>query len=1187
MWRLISAVKGLVVGGQQETQEDKIRRLEAQVADEDEVDGEAERQRLEEQRRQEQNKPTNCFQQTGSITKVEADYVVIDSNLYVKKKVLQDCPFRQQLEVGSKVSYLAYRSADDDEFRVTKLECLLDDGWGEESKQAPTTVDEENTQLMKELAPTYFNYNQRSEQGTVTAKRNGLLTVETDLREIPVEMDDVELTFIPERGDYVVLECMVQIDESYFDTRGDILEVKKISPTRLVRGSGLVSKADERGGEIMTDDGKYYYCVENCEEAAKPSHGDRVVFEAVENAELNYRCTKVVIEKAAPKTVETAKASQAQRDPDFFDDKRGIKITDPLQVKLSELNETKKIDVIIKNEARHQHKILFISITTSRQTSQLTLLSPLEKEHFIQSGESIKYCFEVTAKNYGISKEVVYWRFGGGFKIGRCITIAVGDSEIIVAQPTNEGTTQARSKAGVHRLAAWNEYKRGGEITPGQKISKRANFIDIKIGGYQVPDNLKEILLNPSFTKNQIDEELMRTQRCLQLQALTPENYKALFKLFLWMEDIQCEITIKKFNLDRAHFTREDSYLALRIENVGETRPSLIPGDRLVATAPCNNNQMEPGNGAVIHKVLKHKILVKFSEHFHAKYNGEDFKVTFQHSRGAFQKQHHAINCVTSAMTLDYLFPTKTTIREPWVDVKINENGNLATTEYDNEFKWYNPSLNNIQKDAIKNILRAEARPLPYVIFGPPGTGKTMTLIELIHQIVKLSADSRIMVGTPSNSSANLITERLINANVLRPGEFIRIVGLNYVEQELIPEHLAPYCGTVDIASERTVKGEEIVTKSGLKQNIQLKHLGRHRITIGTCVTLGTLMQMRFPHNHFTHILVDEAGQCLETETLIPITFINQRCGTVVLAGDPMQLGPIVMSTHARGFEQSLLVRLMDTPLYKLDKNRFPDTAGFNPRLVTKLRYNYRSLPCILDLYSDLFYDSSLIACVPAEESNESAFLTQVIDTLPIKPSQTPPYAFIFCGVNGVNKQSPDSPSWFNPAETKSVFNLLLKLYKKGVRSEDIGVITPYQAQVKQIRRILDESGYGGSSGLQKPKIGSVEEFQGQERQVIIISTVRTSKSMLSSDLQHALGFVASPKRLNVAISRAKSLLVIFGNPHLLSADKKWLELLFKAINNGTYCGCELPDHLAPLAREQALLNGGGDEPAQDEEGKE
>ncbi|KAL1401687.1 hypothetical protein pipiens_001015, partial [Culex pipiens pipiens] len=94
-------------------------------------------------------------------------------------------------------------------------------------------------------------------------------------------------------------------------------EVKKISPTRLVRGSVLVSKADERGGEIRTDNDND--CVENCEEAAKPCHGGRVFFEDVENAELNYRCNKVVIEKAAPKTVETTKASQAQRDPDFLD----------------------------------------------------------------------------------------------------------------------------------------------------------------------------------------------------------------------------------------------------------------------------------------------------------------------------------------------------------------------------------------------------------------------------------------------------------------------------------------------------------------------------------------------------------------------------------------------------------------------------------------------------------------------------------------------------------------------------------------------------------------------------------------------------------------------------------------------------------------------------------------------------
>ncbi|XP_053684701.1 probable RNA helicase armi [Sabethes cyaneus] len=1141
------------IGGSKETKEEQIKRLEAQLED-DKQEEETEKKSLEIVQKKE---PTNCFQLTGTITKIEANYIIIDDNLYVDKKVLETCPFQHQLEPGVRVSYLGYRATDDEPTKVIKLDSLLGEVWGN-NKDILQTQEEEQVEV-HEIDATYFNYNQRSEQGTVSAKRLGLLTVEIDQGTHSIDMDNLTMTFIPEVGDFVVLDCMVQIDESYFDTRGNILEVRGITPSRLVQGTGYVMKADNEGGEIRTEDGTYTYLADICESGQLPNQGDKVVFEAVENIALNYRCTKILIEAAAVRPAETNKEeTKSKFDDEFFLDKRGIKITDDIVVKLKELHETQKIDVLISNESDRPHRINRSSFMSNKQTSQMRLLSPKVVDIIaLKPGDTTKYLFEITGNNYGVSKEVFMWSFAG-FKIARYFTIIVGDADSIQVQKANEGTTAARTAAGGHRLAAWNIYKRGGEVTPGQKISKRANFIDIKIGGYHVPDDLKQILLNPASNRNQIDEELDRTQRCLQ-RPLCVDTYRALFKTFLWMEDVQCEISITRFNMDRAHFTREDSYLALRIENVGEARPSLIPGDRLIATTPWIS-QNEVGNGAFIHKVMKHKVLVKFSEHFHEKYNGEDYKLIFQPTRGAFQKQHHAIMCVTSALGTDYLFPTKTNIREPWIDLKLNEKGNLATTEFNNEFEWFNPLLNEIQKDAIKNILRAEARPLPYVIFGPPGTGKTMTIIELIHQIVKLSADSRIMVGTPSNSSANLITERLIESKVLRPGEFIRIVGLNYVEQELVPEHLAPYCGTVDIASERTVKDEVIITESGLKHKLQLKHLGRHRITIGTCVTLGTMMQIRFPRNHFTHVIIDEAGQCLETETLIPMTFINKSCGTVVLAGDPMQLGPVVMSPHAadRGFNTSLLVRLMETPLYKSDKIRFPDTGGFNPRLVTKLRYNYRSVPCILDLYSELFYESSLVSCIAAEGSIEAQFLETIYDILPVKSTQRPHYGFVFWGVNGVNKQTPESPSWFNPAEAKSVFNFLLKLYKKGVRPEDIGVITPYQQQVKTIRRILDES------NLQRPKIGSVEEFQGQERMVILISTVRTSKSQLLSDQQHALGFVASPKRLNVAISRAKALLVIFGSPHLLSADKQWLKLLHKAINNDTYCGCELPDHIVP-----------------------
>lgn len=91
------------------------------------------------------------------------------------------------------------------------------------------------------------------------------------------------------------------------------------------------------------------------------------------------------------------------------------------------------------------------------------------------------------------------------------------------------------------------------------------------------------------------------------------------------------------------------------------------------------------------------------------------------------------------------------------------------------------------------------------------------------------------------------------------------------------------------------------------------------------------------------------------------------------------------------------------------------------------------------------------------------------------------------------------------------------------------------------------------------PKIGSVEEFQGQERKVIIISAVRSNPTLLMTDVHHALGFVASPKRLNVALTRARALLIILGNPHLLAEDPYWRSVLNYCIERGSYTGCDLP----------------------------
>lgn len=98
------------------------------------------------------------------------------------------------------------------------------------------------------------------------------------------------------------------------------------------------------------------------------------------------------------------------------------------------------------------------------------------------------------------------------------------------------------------------------------------------------------------------------------------------------------------------------------------------------------------------------------------------------------------------------------------------------------------------------------------------------------------------------------------------------------------------------------------------------------------------------------------------------------------------------------------------------------------------------------------------------------------------------------------------------------------------------------------------------NSGLPLPKIGSVEEFQGQEFKVVVLSAVRSNERGAKNDTRYGLGFIASPRRLNVALSRAETLLIIIGNPHLLITDNYWRSVLLYAVDNGGYRGCELPN---------------------------
>ncbi|GAX84129.1 hypothetical protein CEUSTIGMA_g11552.t1 [Chlamydomonas eustigma] len=182
-------------------------------------------------------------------------------------------------------------------------------------------------------------------------------------------------------------------------------------------------------------------------------------------------------------------------------------------------------------------------------------------------------------------------------------------------------------------------------------------------------------------------------------------------------------------------------------------------------------------------------------------------------------------------------------------------------------------------------------------------------------------------------------------------------------------------------------------------------------------------------------------------------------------------------------------------------------------------------------------------------------------------------FPFIFHALEGEDQREGNSPSWFNIMEAKQVHKyvqLLRDMKRNRPEDGDIGIISPYRKQVQRIRVLLRDPAI---------KVGSVEEFQGQERQVIIISTVRSSEDHIEMDLKHRLGFLSNPKRFNVSITRAKSLVIIIGNPKILCQDPCWRTLLKYIHANKGCTGSPMPLDLLNM-EEQGMpagedMNGG------------
>jgi helicase MOV-10 len=241
------------------------------------------------------------------------------------------------------------------------------------------------------------------------------------------------------------------------------------------------------------------------------------------------------------------------------------------------------------------------------------------------------------------------------------------------------------------------------------------------------------------------------------------------------------------------------------------------------------------------------------------------------------------------------------------------------------------------------------------------------------------------------------------------------------------------------------------------------------------------------------------------------------------LAGDPYQLGPVVTSVEAKnlGLEISPLERLVQNHIYKR-KQGSRDSA-----FITKLQRNYRSHPDLIKVPSQLFYDDEL----EAHSNHSTTHKLLSFESLPNKE-----FPMIIHHTKGTDSTC-ETTSIANDKEAELVQDYAKQLLEHGLPADHIGIISPYARQVRQIRKKLHNKNI---------TIGTVETFQGQEREAIIISTVRST--LIGKP--PTIGFLRNPKRFNVSVTRSKALLILVCDVELLSQDPNWNTLIRFARDN-------------------------------------
>jgi regulator of nonsense transcripts 1 len=421
------------------------------------------------------------------------------------------------------------------------------------------------------------------------------------------------------------------------------------------------------------------------------------------------------------------------------------------------------------------------------------------------------------------------------------------------------------------------------------------------------------------------------------------------------------------------------------------------------------------------------------------------------------------------------------------------------------------PELNSSQISAVKSVLQ---KPLS-LIQGPPGTGKTVTSATIIYHLAKVNG-GQVLVCAPSNVAVDQLCERIhrtglkvvrltaksredVESSVgfLSLHEQVRMNDSNHELTKLT--QLKSELGELSSQDEKKFKA--------LTRAAEREILSNADVICCTCVGAG---DPRLAKMKFRTVLIDESTQSAEPECMIPLVL---GCKQVVLVGDHQQLGPVIMNKKAAkaGLNQSLFERLVCLRLTPI-----------------RLNVQYRMHPCLSEFPSNMFYDGTLQNGVTMQQR-----LRRDVD-FPWPVADTP---MMFWANLGNEEISASGTSYLNRTEASNVEKIVTRFFKAGVKPADIGVITPYEGQRSYVVSSMQNAGTFKKEHYKEIEVASVDAFQGREKDFIVLSCVR------SNDHQ-GIGFLSDPRRLNVALTRAKYGLVILGNPKVLSKHPLWHVLL-------------------------------------------